>query len=1049
MIEEETDYSFFYNSKELKLDQTISIDFKGNSINEVLDKVFKGIKIVYSIQGSQILLIPKDKEGTETLQQTVSGRVADEENLPLPGVSIVIKGTSHGVVTDINGNYLIANVPANAVLVFSFIGMKTLEVAVTNQTTINVKMEEVTIGIDEVIAIGYGSIKKGELTGAVSSVKGDMLENIPAARVEQMLQGRVAGIQVTQVDGSPGAASLIRVRGGNSIQGDNDPLYVVDGYIMGIGYNLNNINTSDIQSIEVLKDATAIAVYGTRGSNGVVLITTKTGKDIFKPLVTFNAYHGTQQMINYIELLDGQQHAEWANEAYEFVGNPPSFTDIENVPNTNWIKAITRDAPVSNVDLSIAGQSPNSKSDYYVSANYFNQEGIIKNSGFNRYSFNSKLNIELSEKVNVGFKLNASRSFIENNKVNFSNVLIQGLTSKAIYDEDGNYTALNPVSGSVQRNPVADVELKVDHSIRTNLFGNFFIEYELFHGLTLRSTIGPELNFYKTNVYNPSTLPDNSYTNAGGDGSVSQSNRFDILNENTVTYVKEMGNHRLNMLGGFTWQKQQTESLASSAYGFSNDATTYNNLSLGSDPLRNVVGSGWNDHKLVSWLARANYTYKNKYMFTLVGRVDGSSKFATTKNKYAFFPSAGVAWRLDHEPFIQNLNVFDLIKLRASYGSSGSQAIGSYRTLSVLNGTNVDFNDLPVTAVVSGRPANEDLKWETTDQLDLGIDLAILNNRLSFEVDYYQKVTKDLLLNVEIPYQTGYTSKLQNLGKISNKGLELTFNSTNISRKNFKWLSTLIISGNRSKVLDLAGSEFIDLESPISGGVSSRLIVGQPAPVFVGVEYLGTWNSQEEIDASKQTGQFVGGPHFKDVNEDGFIDLQDFGIIGNPQPDFIGSLNNTFIWKNFELDIYLQGTYGNDVFNTFTQQAYFGRPEGNKYAELADRWTQDNPTSDIPRAGTILTLATARSNTVNIEDGSHLRLKNLRFTYNLPVKKLGLDKFQSLSVYFSGSNLFLLSNFRLGDPEVNRYGTDNVVYGYASGEYPHARTLTFGVKASF
>ena len=1008
------------------------------------------IKLIVFILFLSVVGSSASVKDIQALQQpsTITGKVTDPEGQPLPGVTIMLKGTSYGTATDQNGNYLLSNVPNNSVLIYSFIGMTTNEIEVKNRSNINVTMEYSSIGLEEVVAIGYGSIKKGQLTGSVGTIKGKDLENIPGARIEGMLQGRVAGIQVTQIDGRPGIGSLVRIRGGNSIKGDNDPLYVVDGYIMGTGYNLNNINTNDVQSIDVLKDATAIAIYGTRGSNGVILITTKSGRGVDKPRITFNAYHGVQHMIKDIKLLDGKQHATWANEAFEFIKSPPAFTDLDNVPNVDWVGALTQKGSISNVDISMAGKSSDSKIDYYISGNYFDQQGIVKSSGFNRYSLNSKLNIDISDKVKAGLNINASRSLVENAKVLYRNVLLQGLPNKNIYDVDGNYTSLNPVSSIVQRNPVADIDLKEDHNIRSNIFGAFFFEIEPIRNLHLKSTLGTEMNFSKSNVYNPGLLPENSYINAGGDGSVSESNSLDVLNENTITYNTKFGVHRLDFLGGFTWQKRENEYLSSSAYGFSNDALKYNNLAFGSDPLRNAVGSSWGDYSLVSWLGRANYGLKNKYLFTFVGRVDGSSRFATAKNKYAFFPSVGTAWRMDEEPFIKRLNIFNMMKLRGSFGLSGSQGIGSYRALSVLNGTKVYFNDIPHSAVVSGRPANSDLKWETTQQLDIGFEVALFKNRLSLEVDYYRKKTTDLLLDVEIPYQTGYTTKLQNLGEIANNGLEFTLNSTNVATKNFQWLSTFIISGNRTKVLDLAGSDYIDLASPTDGGVSARLIVGQPAPVFVGVQYLGTWKSQEDIDASGQAGQFLGGPRFKDTNDDKFIDIDDFDIIGSPQPKFIGSLQNTFVWKNFELDIYFQGTYGNDVFNTFTQQAYFGRPESNKYVEVLDRWSPENPTSDIPAAGTILTIATARSNTVNIEDGSHLRLKNLRFTYNIPTKKMGLNVFQNLSVYVSGANLLLFSDFRLGDPETNRYGTDNIVYGYASGEYPHGRTYMFGIKAT-
>ncbi len=989
----------------------------------------------------------------QPLQEEVSGTVTDSNGEPLVGVSVVAKGTTNGTITNLNGRYSLNIIISNdATLVFSFVGMKTQEILIADKRIIDVVMEVESIGIEEVVAIGYGSVKKGDLTGAVGSVKGKNLENIPAARLEQMLQGRVAGVHVTQTSGEPGAASIIRIRGGNSIKGDNDPLYVVDGYIMGTGYNLNNLNTNDVQSVNILKDATSIAIYGTRGANGVVLITTKSGSGALpgKPKVSFNAYSGVQMITKTVELMDGPQLAAWVNEYDVNTSSSLTFPTSESYSNTDWIDEITGNAPIYNADISVSGQSSDRKIDYYVSANYFNQEGLIKNSGFERYTFNTKLNIDLSDKIRMGLTLNSSRSLRENNKVNYKNVYLNVLTTRAIYDENGEYTGLNPVNGSYQRNPVADFELREDHTIRTNIFGSVFLEIEPIKNLVLRSTFGPEINFSKDNIYNPGLLPENRLINAGGDGSVAMDSRLNLLNENTIAYNIDLGKgHRIDLLGGFTWQTQKSENLMSAGYGFSNDALKYNNLSVGSDPTRNVVQSNWDSFQLVSWLGRANYSFQDKYLLTLVGRVDGSSKFAKTENIYAFFPSAGIAWRLDQEEFIKKLDVFDNLKLRASYGNSGSQGINSYRTLSTLSGTNAYFNDMPQTAVIFGRPANEELRWETTQQLDIGLEFGFFNRRLSFEMDYYNKKTSDLLLDVQIPQQTGFVDKLENRGSIRNKGLELMINSVNISSSDFRWATTFILSGNRNKVLDLGGVDFIDIADPISGGTSGRLIVGQPAPVFVGVNYLGTWKSQEEIEASNQSGQILGGPHFEDPNGDGTITEEDFHVIGSPQPDFFGSIQNTLTWKNFELDFFIQGTYGNEVFNTFSQAGWFGRSEQNKYKELLNRWTPDNQGSDIPVAGSILTLATAKSNTAMVEDGSHLRLKNVRFTYNVPIEKLGLNSIQNLSVYFSGSNLLLLSDFRLGDPEVSADGTDNIVSGFSSGEYPYGKTIMFGVKATF
>lgn len=986
-------------------------------------------------------------------QQVLRGTVLDENGLPLPGATVREKGTSKGIITDFDGNFNLNVSSGSSVLEISFVGFITREVPVNDLNTLEIVLEKDMNALDEVVVIGYGTTRKENLTGSVGSVDGEDLENIPSSRVDQVLQGRVTGVDVTQANGSPGAASTIRIRGGNSIQGNNDPLFVIDGFIVGTDFDLNNINTNDIESIEVLKDATAISIYGARGANGVILISTKSGRGRVpgEPVFTFNSYYGMQYIMNDVDFLSGPELAEYANEDAEFRNATLPFENPQDVPNVNWLDQITTDAPIANIDLSVTGQSENQKIRYYVSGNYFNQDGIIRESGIDKYIFRNKLDLDITDNIKTGINLNISRLNKENNKVNLSAALRSaGLPVRSIYNEDGSFTAENPVSASIQRNPEADIQLRVSNNQITNLFGNVYLEIEPIENMVIRSNFGPEINYIKRNRYNPGQLPENLFINQGGNGKVDVITSLNLLNENTISYTTSFDDdHQLDLLGGFTWQTYEEESVSAQGFGFPNDALLFNDLANGSDPVRNVIESGWDSYQLVSWLGRANYQFKNKYLLTLVGRVDGSSRFAGSNNEYGFFPSGALAWRLGRESFIEDLNIFDILKLRSSYGLAGSQAISSFRSFAILNGVGSFFGDTEEYAVQNGRPANNNLKWETTKQFDIGLETAFLNGKISFEADYYNKKTEDLLLNVQIPRQTGFSSRLQNLGAIRNQGLEFKLNTVNFSTDDFQWSSTLTISGNRNKVLDLGGVDFIDVVSPTSGGPGGRLIVGETAPVFVGVEYLGTWKSEEEIEASGQTGQSLGGPRFKDTNGDGNVSILDYEVLGSPQPDFIGGISNTISYKNWTLDFFIQGTYGNEIYNSLTQTAYFGRPETNKYAETINRWTPENSNSDIPRAGTVATLSSVFSNSKMIEDGSHLRLKNLRLNYNVPVEKLGLDSLNNLNVYFSGTNLLLISDFRLFDPEVNSFAGDNIASGFASGEYPYARTLSFGITANF
>ena len=988
-------------------------------------------------------------------QQTVSGTVSDSQGVPLPGASVLEKGTTNGTQSDFDGNFTLDVSASNAVLVISYIGFATQEIPVDGQDTISVALEESAAGLEEVVVIGYGEVRKKDLTGSVSKVGGDELANLPAARVDQTLQGRASGVQVSQISGEPGAATTIRIRGGNSIQGNNEPLWVIDGIIVGTDYNLSNLNTNDIKSIDILKDAVAVSIYGTRGANGVILVTTKSGAGAPAGTtnVSVNAYGGLQSMVTQVDFLNGPEHAAYSNEDAAFRNSALPFPNLADVPNVDWIDQVTQAAPVQNIDASVSGVTENRKVNYYVSGNYFDQKGLIRSSGIKKYVFRSNMDIELSKLFKVGFRINISRLRQENTKFNIDQLYLSTTPTRAIFDDAGNYTALDPITDGISPNYEADIQLKQDHNLVTNILGSAYVEFRPGENWVFKSTFSPEINDFKRNRFNPGALPNNLIINDGGDARVDNSLSVSYINENTVTYTADIDeDDRLTVLAGFTLQKTEFESSFSQSFGLSNDVTGFNNISFGADPSRNNLGSDYNSFQLVSWLGRVNYALNDKYLFTAVGRVDGSSRFAPG-NKYALFPSGAVAWKLSEEDFIKDLGVFSNLKLRASYGLSGSQAIPSYRTLALLNTANTTFNGTENPGVRLGRPENPDLKWETTEQMDVGLEMAFLDNRLSIELDYYQKKTKDLLLNAQLPRQTGFVSKLQNLGKIENKGLELLINSFNVTNDNFQWSSSLSVSANRNKVVDLGGVDFINLVTPAQqGGTGARLIVGETVPVFTGVNYLGTWKSQEEIDAAGLGGNHdVGGPHFEDTNGDGEITEEDFIVLGSPQPDFYFGIGNTLSYKNLNLDFFFQGTYGNEVFNSLTQTAYFGRAETTKYKETLNRWTPDNPNSEIPRAGSVAALSEIFNNSVMIEDGSHLRLKSLRLGYSVPVDKMGLEGVKGINLYLTGTNLFVLSNFRLKDPETSQFGkdSDNLSFGFSRGQYPTSRTISLGTKIDF
>lgn len=986
-----------------------------------------------------------------TNAQTVTGTVQAEGQL-LPGATIIVKGTTNGTSTDFNGSFSIAATPQNT-LIISFIGYASKEVLVGNQMQINVTLEASNL-LDEVVVIGYGSQRKSDLTGSVSSVSAEEITQVPTSRVDQALQGRAAGVQVTQTSGAPGAGTVIRVRGGNSISGSNEPLWVIDGIIVGTTFDLNNINSNDIKSIEILKDASSIAIYGSRGANGVILVSTKSGASIGggKPEISVNIYGGTQLVPQKPDYLSQPNQIAYTNEDAIFRSAAAPFPNAPSTyPDNDWFNLLMDPSPIFNADISLAGSSENGDIDYYNSLNYFNQDGLIKNSGIEKYIFRSNLDVKLSDKVKTGFRLNYSRINQDNGTVAYSQ-LLSALPTIPIYKEDGSYNGFDDVSGAPFSNPVANAALNTNETYSNNFLATLFLEYSPSPKWTVRTTFNPEFNNTKNNIFDSSQRPDYLEVGDLGSASVRTANSTGWNNENTVQYQTNFGeDHNLTALAGASFQKVSTEIVQSEAYGITSDATGFNNLG-NSDPARAVANSAYTGFQTVSFFGRLNYEYKNKYLLTLVGRSDGSSVFAPG-NQYGFFPSVAAAWKITEESFMEDQNIFDDLKLRASYGQAGNQAIDPYQTKAILVEANTTLNGKEFAGLTLGRPANPNLGWETTTSFDIAVEASFFGSRLFTELNYYYKKTEDLLLDVTIPKQTGFDSQVQNIGSLQNQGWEFLATSTNITNNNFNWSTTLTLSSNKNKILDLGGSDFIDVVvDQILGSGNTRLIVGESVPVFTGVNYLGTWKSQEEIDASGMTDpQVVGGPRYEDLNGDKIISTEDNVVLGSPQPDLIFGFENTFKYKNFDFSLYFQGTTGNDVYNLRTRTGIFQRGESTKYAEVINRWTPENPTSNIPRAGSDA-VTNVVSNSEMVENGSYLRLKSARLAYNLPLEEMKLNGLKNATIYFAGSNLFIISNYRLIDPETSRFGSTglgNIAQGFSNGEYPNATTLTLGLNITF
>ncbi|MDR1865383.1 MAG: TonB-dependent receptor, partial [Bacteroidales bacterium] len=997
----------------------------------------------------------------------ITGTVTDENGSPLPGVNVVLEGTATGVISDANGKYAI-NVPdGDAVLVFSFIGYIAQEVIVGDQTVIDITLPEDANIIEEVVVVGYGTQKRKELTGSISSISTETIRQIPASSVDNVLQGSAAGIQVSQVSGQPGGGVSIRVRGGSSIQGGNEPLYVVDGFpfynnvysagvVSGSSINpLASVNPGDIESIDVLKDAAATAIYGSRGANGVIIITTKRGKSGDNAQVTYDVSVGQQRLAKKIDLLNARDFAILRNDAlYDaYPDRGPnqylSQSEIDRLGDgTDWQDEAFRTALVQNHQLSVTGG--NAKTRYAVSGNYFNQEGIVRHTDFKRLSIRTNIDAQVYERLKVGLNLTASRSDaniapgVGTATSSWGNTFISSLLimppTATVYDPaTGEYTLQNPFE-NIFANPVASLLEQENRTRNYLVLGSAFAEYAIIKDLTLKVLAGATVNSNKEYRYIPSYIYEGGFSD--GLATVGAADPYSWLNENTLTYSKSFAQkHFFTFLAGFTQQESRNELLGAGASNFVNDYLSYNNLQSGAVIL--TPSSDVETSALLSWLGRINYNYDNKYYLSVSLRGDGSSRFGKER-KWGYFPSAGVSWAVSNEDFFGGAkSVVDDLKVRLSYGKTGNQEIGSYQSLSTLAPENYLFGNSLVTGFLPERLPNRDLGWETTYQANFGLDAGFFKNRLSLIVDAYYKKTVDLLLDVQVPWTTGYASSLQNYGSVENRGLEITLHSQNVKGK-FNWNTGINLSINRNKVVKIGNSA----DSYISDNYLVK--VGEPLGTFYGCVTDGILQTGEEAVKGVYTGNVApkaGDRLYRDVSGNGsFTTAEDRAIIGSAQPDFIFGISNTLEYKGFSLSFLFQGSAGNEIINANRQSLELFNGQQNAAASALERWTPTNPSAVIPRAK--LDPAPVFSDRF-VEDGSFIRLKTASLAYTLPakiVKSIGLE---NVRVYLSGQNLLTFTRYSGFDPEVSASDDATVQRGTDAGVYPVARNFNAGVSITF
>lgn len=1040
----------------------------------------------------------------------ISGKVTSASNqAPLQGASVNVKGTTVGTSTDADGNYHLPKVSKNAVLVFSVVGFINEEVRVDSRNVINVILKEGVAQLNEVVIIGYGKQQRTEVTGAIASITAEQLQDFPVSSFESAIQGKVSGVVISMPSGEPGASPQIRVRGTGSVSAGSDPLYVIDGLPISKNTRLQSnlgqrttafaaplvnpfstINPNDIKSIEILKDASSAGIYGSRGSNGVVLITTNKGTK-GKTRVGLNTYQGVTSVTHKPAMMRAKETIELSKDAMNFHYlqsydplNPLSpFYNSAYDPNTNagrenadddfvlipekyvnwdgtdtdWLDVIFSPGSVSNYNLSVSGGKENFT--YYLSGGYYKEKGIIKGSDFDRYTLKSSFVNDITRDLQIGVNINLA--YTNNNRLpvnapytaNPPGIVYSAMVNSPVvtpFNQDGTVNQLNGQNHlgggtTTADNPLAIMEAVKERANNYRTFGNIYGQYSFLNHLTFKTYIGIDLDNFQQSFYKGNSLLYRGAAEGDPFGQASSGQGINWLWENTLNYSNVMGDHSIDGLVGYTAQKQSDVLKVVVAQKFPDDQIT--TISGGIVTAGNEVKEEWS---LVSALARVNYAYKEKYLLTATIRSDRSSRFGYG-NQTGYFPSGSIGWRIKEEPFLDKLDFLNELKVRASYGVTGNFEIPNYGSIALLSPRNYVFNNQIVNGVTQSNLGNKNLSWETTKSLNFGLDFAFLNDRIYGAFDYYISHTSNLLLYVTIPSSSGFANALTNIGKVENRGFEASFTSRNLVGK-FKWSTDFNFSTNKNTVLELG-----DAGDPIlsEGGAGLRHItrIGDPIGSYYGYVAEGIYKNQEEItNAPKDMlapAPRPGDIRFRDVNGDGKITSADRTVLGSYFPDFTYGLNNKFKYKNFDLGIFVQGVQGREILNLTRRQMLSGVGNFNSYAILKDRWiSPENPGNGIfPRAdrNTGLHGNNMRESSYQVEDGSYIRLRSLSLGYEFKWEKVS----NKIRVYVSGTNLWMSTKYIGFNPEVNNQQNSSLTPGEDYGAYPLSKTVMLGLNISF
>ncbi len=991
-------------------------------------------------------------------QREITGRVVNAESSePLPGVNIVEKGTTNGTVTDARGSFSL-NVSDNAVLIFSFIGFVTQEIPAGNRTVLDILMKEDTKSLGELTVIGYGTQKSTQVTSSISKVKASDIDERPIGRLDQAMAGKLAGVQVQEVSGAPGRGLAVKVRGVGSINNSTAPLYVVDGYPINSG--LDNINPNDIESIEVLKDAASAAIYGSRGSNGVVLVTTRSGKS-GKPVLQLDTYYGIQERFSKVDVLNRDEYIEFAveerNNTWILQGgkaddpnsarpnatywiDPLWLTDPKSFPDHDWQDLVSRSAPVQNYQLSASGA--NESVSYFISGNYFDQKGIIIGSGYKRLAFRANVESKLGRNVNIGLNLSAT-SMDQDDSDGDGN---QGPVSRSTrvapivgLEQQTQKGGYYPYHAAFYLNPIALATELTNKINSRNIRANIYSTVRIAPGLNFRTSFGGDYLSNLTQFFKP----DNINRGVGHVGNVSTATRENLLNENTFTYDLNKQDWSFNALAGFTYQQDKLVSTSLAKAGFPDDEIT--TLNMGT--ILQSGSSSATEWALLSFLGRINTSYKDRYLFSASIRRDGSSRFGAD-NKWGWFPAASAGWRLSEEQFLQDIKAISELKLRASYGVAGNNNIGDYASIGTLAGLNyvLGASQGVVSGFGPGSFSNRMLGWERTYTFDAGLDLGLLNNRISISLDYYISDTRDLLLNVPIPAVSGFSSTLMNIGAIRNAGLEAELTTLNTTGA-LKWTSSLNVSHNRNKVLELGPGG-----APIyttGDGFTTITKIGEPIGSYFAFVQDGIFRDQNDLDTQPHYRvQNVGDIKYKDVNGDGVINEDDRTIIGSNHPKVFWGMQHSFSYKGLDLTLFADGQWGNKLLNAAIGQ--HGQSRGNVDGYWRERWrSPENPGNGwVPRAAVTANLTTP--STFWLRSAAFVRLRTISLGYKIPEGMLEkIPGITALRIYTSVDNVWMHDHYNR-NPQTGTWSNGNTRPGVDfDATYPLARTYTLGLNIKF